>query len=163
MNLTLVMALLVNGRTVLEDFAWATGSERFAESLKEFGLEGEHTHIINGHVPVKKGESPIRAEGKLLVIDGGFSKPYQATTGIAGYTLIYNSHGMLIAEHKHFYSVDRALQEGSDIKSFQSVVEHLEHRTRVADIDDGKVISAQVEDLRKLLDAYRQGAIREKK
>ncbi len=131
--------------------------------LKEFGLEGEHTHIINGHVPVKKGESPIRAEGKLLVIDGGFSKPYQATTGIAGYTLIYNSHGMLIAEHKHFYSVDRALQEGSDIKSFQSVVEHLEHRTRVADIDDGKVISAQVEDLRKLLDAYRQGAIREKK
>lgn len=130
--------------------------------LREFGLEGEHTHIINGHIPVKKGESPIRAEGKLLVIDGGFSKPYQATTGIAGYTLIYNSHGMLLAEHKHFYSVERALEEGSDIKSFTTVVEHQERRTRVGDIDDGKVIRAKIAELTSLLEAYRSGKIREK-
>ena len=94
--------------------------------LTEFGVEpGPHSHIINGHVPVKtiKGERPIKADGKLLVIDGGFSKAYQPETGIAGYTLVYHSHGMQLVQHDPFQSRQKAIEEGQDIKSTTFVIE----------------------------------------
>ena len=132
--------------------------------LAEFGLAGEHTHIINGHVPVKtiKGESPIKAGGKLLVIDGGFSKPYQAETGIAGYTLIYNSHGLMLAQHEPFHSIEEAVRDGVDIRSFTTVVEYVNNRMKVGDTDVGKVLREQVSDLLSLLEAYREGVVFEK-
>lgn len=132
--------------------------------LAEFGLSGEHTHIINGHVPVKasKGESPIKAGGKLLVIDGGYSKAYQPQTGIAGYTLIYNSHGLTLAQHEPFKSIDRAVRDGVDIKSFTTVVDYLGDRMKVGDTDVGKVLKGQIRDLTSLLEAYREGIVFEK-
>ncbi len=131
--------------------------------LKEFGLKGEHTHIINGHIPVKtkKGESPIRAEGKLLIIDGGFSKPYQAETGIAGYTLIYNSFGLLLVQHEPFESEEKAVREGADIRSYTRVVEYVSKRTKVGDTDMGALLKKQIKDLKLLLAAYKNGLIRE--
>ena len=132
--------------------------------LEEFGLKGEHCHIINGHVPVKtkKGESPIKAGGKLLVIDGGFSKAYQSETGIAGYTLIYNSYGLLLAQHEPFKSVEKAVKEGVDIKSFTQVVEYVSKRTKVGDTDIGRILKQQIKELKALLAAYRSGIIFEK-
>lgn len=132
--------------------------------LDEFGLHGEHTHIINGHVPVKtkKGESPIKAGGRLLVIDGGYSKPYQSETGIAGYTLIYNSYGLMLAQHEPFKSIDRAVRDGVDIKSLTRVVESVDKRTLVGDTDVGKELKEQIKDLKRLLAAYRAGLIFEK-
>jgi len=132
--------------------------------LEEFGLHGEHTHIINGHVPVKtkKGESPIKADGRLLVIDGGYSKPYQSETGIAGYTLIYNSYGLMLAQHEPFKSIDRAVRDGVDIKSLTRVVESVDKRTLVGDTDVGKELKEQIKDLKRLLAAYRAGLIFEK-
>jgi fructose-1,6-bisphosphatase III len=132
--------------------------------LKEFGLEGEHTHIINGHIPVKtkSGESPIRAEGKLLIIDGGFSKPYQEETGIAGYTLIYNSFGLLLVQHEPFESIEKAVRDGADVRSFTRVVEYVSKRTLVGDTDVGKKLKGQIKDLKMLLSAYRSGVIRTK-
>lgn len=132
--------------------------------LDEFGLHGEHTHIINGHVPVKtkKGESPIKADGRLLVIDGGYSKPYQSETGIAGYTLIYNSYGLMLAQHEPFKSIDRAVRDGVDIKSLTRVVESVDKRTLVGDTDVGKELKEQIKDLKRLLAAYRAGLIFEK-
>lgn len=130
--------------------------------LKEFGVEeGTHSHIINGHIPVKtkKGESPIKAEGKLLVIDGGYSKAYQNETGIAGYTLIYNSHGMSIVRHEPFESIEKAVKEGVDIISSTSVVEFVSNRMLVRDTDNGKVLQHQIDDLKELLKAYRSGEI----
>ena len=139
-------------------------SEVCGRILAEFGLVGEHTHIINGHVPVKtlKGESPIKAGGKLLVIDGGFSKPYQAETGIAGYTLIYNSHGLMLAQHEPFRSIEEAVRDGVDIRSFTTVVEYVNNRMKVGDTDVGKVLREQVSDLLSLLEAYREGIVFEK-
>lgn len=133
--------------------------------LKEFGLVGEHCHIINGHTPVKtiKGESPIKGGGKRLVIDGGFSKPYQSETGIAGYTLIYNSYGLLLAQHEPFCSVEKAVREAVDIKSFTRVVESVTKRTLVGDTDIGSVLKGQIKDLKMLLSAYRAGIVFEKK
>ena len=132
--------------------------------LNAFDVEGEHTHIINGHVPVKakKGETPIRAEGKLLVIDGGYSKAYQPETGIAGYTLIYNSHGLMLVQHEPFISSERAIQYGMDIKSETSVVEYVSNRRMVRDTDIGKELKQQSEDLRRLLAAFRSGRIRQR-
>ena len=132
--------------------------------LAEFGLTGEHTHIINGHVPVKasKGESPIKAGGRLLVIDGGYSKAYQSTTGIAGYTLIFNSHGLTLAQHEPFKSIDRAVRDGVDIKSMTTVVDYLGNRMKVGDTDVGKVLKEQIRDLTALLEAYREGVVFEK-
>lgn len=132
--------------------------------LEEFGLTGDHTHIINGHVPVKasKGESPIKAGGRLLVIDGGYSKAYQSTTGIAGYTLIYNSHGLTLAQHEPFKSIDRAVRDGVDIKSMTTVVDYLGNRMKVGDTDVGKVLREQIRDLTALLEAYREGVVFEK-
>jgi len=141
------------------------GKEEFAVNiLKEFGLEGPESHIINGHVPVrtKKGESPIKCKGKLLIIDGGFSKVYQAKTGIAGYTLIYNSYGLILAAHEPFESVEKAVQDGTDIVSHSTLVQHTSKRKTVADTDAGKGIRENIKDLEILLQAYREGTIKER-
>ncbi len=132
--------------------------------LEEFGLSKQHTHIVNGHVPVKskKGESPIKCNGKVLVIDGGFSKAYQKETGIAGYTLIYNSHGLLLAAHEPFESREAAIEKGSDIHSDSIRVTEELHRVMVAETDHGKKIKKQIADLEMLLEAYRNGSIAEK-
>ena len=131
--------------------------------LEEFGVEGDHRHIINGHIPVKtlKGENPMKAGGRLIVIDGGFSKPYQSTTGIAGYTLVYHSRGMSLVEHQPFTSAEEAIRGGADIKSTRHLVEKLTERIHVGDTDKGRDIRLRIESLRKLLYAYRTGIIRE--
>lgn len=132
--------------------------------LREFGIDPEaHAHIINGHVPVKtiKGEQPIKAEGKLLVIDGGFSKAYQPETGIAGYTLVYHSHGLQLVQHEPFQSRQKAIEEGLDIKSTTFLVEFNSQRMMVKDTDKGRELRTQIEDLEKLLVAYRTGLIKE--
>ena len=118
-------------------------------------------HIINGHVPVeaKKGETPIRCNGKLLIIDGGFSKAYQPKTGIAGYTLIFNSYGLVLAAHEPFESAEKAVKEGKDIYSDTQVVERKLKRLTVADTDIGVKMSQNIEDLTNLLQAYRDGKI----
>lgn len=131
--------------------------------LAEFGVENiEHAHIINGHIPVKtlKGESPVKAGGKLLVIDGGFSKAYQTETGIAGYTLIYNSQSLKLVQHEPFESREHAVGIGTDVISETKVVEFAEHRQLVRDTDKGKELQSQVDDLYQLLAAYRSGQIR---
>ena len=129
--------------------------------LAEFGLCGEECHIINGHIPVeaKAGESPVKCGGKLLIIDGGFSRAYQPKTGIAGYTLIYNSYGLVLAAHKPFESVEKAVMEGTDIHSDTILVQHVNRRKTVADTDNGKAIAETIRDLQDLLDAYRAGLI----
>jgi fructose-1,6-bisphosphatase-3 len=131
--------------------------------LKEFGLEGPHCHIINGHIPVKtiKGESPIKAGGKLMVIDGGFSKAYQSETGIAGYTLIFNSYGLHLVQHQPFISRQKAIEDGLDIISSNHVVDMASKRMYVRDTDTGRELAEQISDLKELLKAYRGGLIRE--
>ncbi|EOT21723.1 fructose-bisphosphatase class III [Lachnospiraceae bacterium KK002] len=138
--------------------------EIVSKILHEFGLEDEDSHIINGHVPVetKRGESPVKCNGKLLIIDGGFSKAYQPKTGIAGYTLIYNSYGLLLAAHEPFESVEKAVQNGSDIHSHMMLVQHVNLRRTVADTDVGKEIKENIIELEKLLCAYREGTIVER-
>ena len=132
--------------------------------LEEFGLEGAEAHIINGHIPVeaKKGESPVKCNGKLLIIDGGFSKAYQPKTGIAGYTLIYNSYGLVLAAHEPFESVEKAVQDGNDIVSHTVLVQQVVRRKTVADTDIGKGLKESIHDLEELLAAYRAGMIVEK-
>ena len=131
--------------------------------LKEFGLEGQHCHIINGHVPVKakKGESPIKGGGKLLVIDGGFSKAYQSTSGIAGYTLIYNSRHYRIVSHQPFAGKWNAVHKNDDIESESLIFEKMENRMRVSMTDEGTELQTRVDDLLLLLEAYRTGAVTE--
>lgn len=125
--------------------------------LREFGLFSPLSHIINGHTPVKtvEGEEPVRANGKLIVIDGGFSQAYHKTTGIAGYTLIYNSHGMRIKAHQPFESVEKVLEENKDIESTSTMFETEEDRIMVGDTDEGKEIKEEIQMLKKLLEAYR--------
>ena len=132
--------------------------------LDEFGVEGEHRHIINGHVPVKtiKGENPIKAGGKHMVIDGGFSKAYQPETGIAGYTLVYHSRGFELVQHEPFSSKEEAVNQGQDIKSTRSLVELTNHRMHVKDTDIGIELQSQIDDLKELLDAYRSGDLKER-
>lgn len=132
--------------------------------LDEFEVMGMHRHIINGHVPVRsiRGENPIKANGKMLVIDGGFSKPYHTKTGIAGYTLVYHSRGFQLVQHEPFESTAKAIAEGLDIKSTTIVVELSSHRQMVKDTDKGKELQTQICDLEKLLYAYRNGFIKEK-
>lgn len=127
--------------------------------LHEFGLYSESSHIINGHTPVRtsKGEHPVRANGKLLVIDGGFCKSYHKTTGIAGYTLIFNSHGIRIKSHQPFKSVYAALTENKDIESKSELVETESERLMVRNTDNGKKIKEDIEGLKMLLRAYRSG------
>ena len=131
--------------------------------LKEFGLEGDHCHIINGHVPVKakKGESPIKGGGKLLVIDGGFSRAYQSTSGIAGYTLIYNSRHYRIVSHQPFAGKWNAVHKNDDIASDSVIFEKMETRMRVSQTDEGVELQTRVDDLLLLLEAYRTGAVTE--
>ena len=131
--------------------------------LEAFGLDPKSSHIVNGHVPVKvvKGESPIKANGRLFVIDGGFSKAYQKETGIAGYTLIYNSHGMVLVSHEPFVSTDRAIAEEKDILSSTVALQYTQDRIRVKDTDIGKKLQESIAELEKLLYAYQNGIIKE--
>lgn len=129
--------------------------------LHEFGLDSALSHIINGHTPIKvsKGESPLKANNRLIVIDGGFCRAYQKTTGIAGYTLIYNSHGMRLKAHQPFESIAKVLEENKDIESTSNFFETEAERVMVKDTDNGKEIMETIRDLELLLAAYRQGII----
>ena len=133
--------------------------------LNEFGLDPSTGRIINGHVPVRtiKGETPIRANGKRFVIDGGFSKPYQEKTGIAGYTLIYNSHGIQLVEHESFESREQAVLSGSDIHNRTLLQDCSDHRIRIKDTDKGKQLLDQITWLEQLLEAYRSGKMQERR
>ena len=132
--------------------------------LKDFETDVEEGHIINGHVPVKAkdGESPIKADGKLIVIDGGFAKSYQDTTGTAGYTLTYNSHGLVLSVNEPFLSKVKAIEEGSDIRSQIILKENIATRKRVADTDIGCKLREEISDLKQLLNAYKEGVLKEK-
>lgn len=132
--------------------------------LEEFGLDTKKSHIINGHVPVelKKGETPIKCDGKLLIIDGGFSKAYQSKTGIAGYTLVASSHGMRLVAHEPFESMEAAILHESDIFSDSTVVEMAPVRIRVSDTDIGRELKESIKQLEQLLQAYRDGTIIER-
>lgn len=131
--------------------------------LDSFGVEGGPRHIINGHVPVhaSQGENPIKADGMLMVIDGGFAKAYHHTTGIAGYTLVYHSRGFQLIQHEPFTSTQEAVANGTDIKSSTQIVEMMGRRIRVRDTDKGRQIQEQIKELRQLLRAYRHGLIKE--
>lgn len=132
--------------------------------LDEFKVKGEHRHIINGHVPVRttRGESPIRANGMLMVIDGGFAKAYHDTTGIAGYTLVYHSRGLQLVQHEPFSSTEEAVTKCTDIRSTTQIVELSNHRQRVRDTDKGAELQEQINELTELLYAYRHGLIKER-
>lgn len=132
--------------------------------LSEFGLDPETGHIINGHTPVKagKGESPVKAGGKLFIIDGGFCEAYQKTTGIAGYTLVYNSHGLKIKAHRPFEGISKVIDENADIESDAELVESFDKRRYIADIDEGAHLTRRIAALNELLAAYRSGEIQEK-
>lgn len=139
-------------------------NEKIVDDIMDaFGVCGENRHIINGHVPVHvcNGESPIKANGKLMVIDGGFSQAYHKETGIAGYTLVYHSKGFVLVQHEPFTSTNDAIQKCTDIKSTTMIVEMSAHRMRVADTDIGRELSKQITDLESLLYAYRHGLIKE--
>ena len=129
--------------------------------LREFGLYSENSHIINGHTPIHaaQGEKPMKANGRLIVIDGGFCKAYQKTTGIAGYTLIFNSHGMRLKSHQPFLGMEAALEENLDIDSDSQQVAVFNKRMMVADTDTGVELKEQISDLEDLLTAYREGVI----
>ena len=132
--------------------------------LQEFGLYKDNSHIINGHMPVRltKGESPVRCGGKLLIIDGGFCKAYQKQTGIAGYTLIYNSYGMTLVAHDPFSSTEEAIEKELDIHSDRIMVQKTERRLLVGDTDSGLEMKERIRELEELLKAYRNGTIKEK-
>lgn len=132
--------------------------------LEEFGMDTMSSHIVNGHVPVKRkdGESPVKCGGKVLVIDGGFAKAYQKETGLAGYTLIYNSYGLILAAHEPFESLEAAIEKESDIHSDTFLVKRAAQRKLVANTDVGLELKEQIRDLEQLLDAYRSGKIAEK-
>ncbi|WP_138310197.1 MULTISPECIES: fructose-1,6-bisphosphatase [unclassified Clostridium] len=132
--------------------------------LEEFGLSPQEGHIVNGHVPVKSknGENPVKCGGKVLVIDGGFSRAYQKETGIAGYTLIYNSYGLILAAHEPFESTEAAIEKESDIHSESTIVKRVSSRKLVGDTDVGKQLRTKIKDLEMLLEAYHTGAIVER-
>ena len=131
--------------------------------LAEFSLSGRSSHIINGHIPVhqKSGEEPIKANGRLIVIDGGFCRAYQPTTGIAGYTLIYNAEGIRISAHEPFKGVENAIRNNVDILSDTVIFEHAADRVCVKDTDIGRNLRESIEDLTELLRAYESGEIKE--
>lgn len=133
--------------------------------LEEFGLEQTHSHIINGHVPVRAvdGEKPIKGGGRLIVIDGGFCRAYHDKTGIAGYTLVFNSRGMSLRQHEPFETVEKAIAENKDIVSSVDVFETTEKRMLVGDTDEGKRMKAEVEDLKLLVSAYKMGILKEQR
>ena len=133
--------------------------------LEEFGLDAEEGHIINGHVPVHQsdGESPVKCNGKVIVIDGGFSRAYQKVTGIAGYTLTYNSYGLVLSAHEPFTSAEKAVEQEKDIVSNRVAVRYTSQRRLVGDTDTGKALKERIHELKQLLEAYRKGLIKEKK
>ena len=145
-------------------YAFINEKETCVMILREFGLNPENSHIINGHVPVKvkEGESPVKADGKLFMIDGGFSKAYRKTTGIAGYTLVYNSYGIKIISLAPFESQEKAIKEGADILSSTVVFDEIREITKVKDTDIGKELQKQIDDLKKLLISYKTGLIKQK-
>lgn len=132
--------------------------------LKEFDMDLEKSHIINGHMPVKAtaGESPVKCNGKVMIIDGGFSRAYRRTTGIAGYTLIYNSHGLRLVSHNTFTSTEDVIENEIDVHSDTVIMEFSKHRERVKDTESGKKIQEKIQDLEELLHAYRSGMILER-
>lgn len=140
-------------------------NEEVADRLLDaFDVPGPNRHIINGHVPVhvNKGENPIKANGKIMVIDGGFAQAYHSETGIAGYTLVYHSRGLQLVQHEPFTNAADAVERGTDIKSTIQLVELSSHRMLVADTDKGHELSKQVDSLNKLLYAYRHGIVKER-
>ena len=144
-------------------FKLACTDELVDRVLQEFGIEDSEAVIVNGHIPVKikKGESPIKVPGRLILIDGGMSKAYQSVTGIAGYTLVYNSHEMYLSEHEPFNSVDDTVRNNTDMESHVIPVKKFHERIKIADTDDGREIISQIEDLELLLEAYRAGAVQQ--
>ena len=132
--------------------------------LKEFDLDSMHGHIINGHVPVqvRKGEKPVKGNGKALVIDGGFNKTYHKKTGISGYTLISNSRGLRLLQHQKIADVRTALKENKDIESVSNTIELQNYRTTIGDTDLGEKIKEDISDLKDLLLAYQNGSIKPK-
>ena len=139
-------------------------NEQIADMIMdEFDVPKPNRHIINGHVPVHvvKGENPIKANGKLMVIDGGFSQAYHKETGIAGYTLVYHSRGFQLVQHEPFTSTEDAIKRGTDIVSTIQIVEMNQHRLRVQDTDKGTELKLQIEALKELLYAYRSGFLTE--
>lgn len=159
---------IVEKETHLEEKGWYYKLRNSAEVcdriMDEFGVTGKHRHIINGHVPVRvgNGENPIKADGRLMVIDGGFAKAYHDTTGIAGYTLVYHSRGFQLVQHAPFTSTEEAILNGTDIRSTTQIVEMMGHRAMVSDTDIGRELREQIADLEKLLYAYRRGLIKER-
>ncbi len=161
-------------RFIKDESAWVEAKNpyyRFYENpdvcdmlLGEFGLYGKHCHIINGHVPVKvkKGENPVKGDGKLIVIDGGFCKAYQSTSGIAGYTLIFNSRCLRMVSHQPFQGRRDAIRNNHDIDNNDLIFEHMEGRLKIAQTDEGRELQAQVDDLTDLLTAYRTGLVKER-
>lgn len=145
-------------------YKYRDDAQAITRILADFGIEGPDCHVINGHVPVKavKGEKPLMAGGKLLVIDGGFSRAYQSSTGIAGYTLTFNSRGLQLVQHEPFSSKREAIENLDDIRSVTVVTEPTSHRILVADTDMGKVLREQVNNLKQLLEAYQLGLIKER-
>ena len=142
-------------------YTWYNNEECCMRILREFGLESQASHIINGHTPIRvtHGESPLKAGGRLIVIDGGFCKAYQKTTGIAGYTLIGNSHGMRLMSHQPFTSLKEAQESGQDIHSQSFEFEVYPARRYVRDTDYGQTLSERIKDLTDLLKACRSGQI----
>ncbi|MEF9853427.1 MAG: fructose-1,6-bisphosphatase [Hydrogenoanaerobacterium sp.] len=144
-------------------YTYCNDAEICVKILREFGLEGRHCHIINGHVPVKTkdGENPVKAGGRLIVIDGGFCRAYQPTTGIAGYTLVYNSWGIKISAHEPFCGVQNAIRNNNDIFSTTVVFDWMESRITIAQTDSGALLAQNIADLKELLLAYKMGEIKE--
>ena len=145
-------------------YRYLENEEVIDQVMREFGLSPEESYIVNGHVPVKRknGESPVKCNGRVLVIDGGFSKAYQKETGIAGYTLIYNSYGLRLVAHEPFESTEAAIEKESDIHSESTVIKRVMERRMVGDTDAGKELKEQIADLEILLAAYRSGEIKER-
>lgn len=167
-KITTFERLFVEDKTAWEEpknayYSFWDNEDVMRRILAEFSL-GEDSHIINGHVPVKqsKGEQPLKAGGKLIVIDGGFCRAYQPTTGIAGYTLIYNADGIRISAHQPFTSVEDAIDGNVDILSETVVSESASSKIKVRDMDDGAVLQRKIEDLKQLLAAYEAGEIKER-
>ena len=167
-KITTFERLMIADKTAWEEpknaYYTCWNDEKIADKiLCEFSLGGDGSHIVNGHIPIKfnKGEDPIKANGKLIVIDGGFCKAYQATTGIAGYTLIYNAEGIRISAHEPFLDTNNAIKNNADIISDTVVFEHAASKIKVKDTDGGRAISEKIEDLKILLCAFESGKIKE--
>ena len=139
--------------------------ETAGKIFDEFGVQGKNRHIINGHVPIhhQQGENPVKCGGRVIIIDGGFSRPYHKVTGIAGYTLIYNSYGLMLTAHEPFRSVGDAIKNCTDMQTHRVASEVAERRILVGDTDNGAKIKETIIDLKELMDAYRSVEVRQNK